>query len=99
MSNENMTALTLAYKCVTKKLGWNHSRIRREYGITYRTLRRVRSGIKGKSITDNYIMSVFLTIINDAFRKDLRNNGGENSSYFNNVFREILLADYDISQV
>lgn len=96
MGNEKCKALTLAYNCVTK-LGWNHSRISREFGITLPTLRRVRSGHSGKSITDDYCMKVFLTIINDAFHKDLTNEGGKKTVNFNNVFREILLANYDIS--
>lgn len=86
-----MKALTLAYKCVTE-LGWSHSRLMREYGITLPTLRRVREGRRGKDVTDEYCMKVFVTILHQAFQDNLTGEGGSRSQFFNNDFREILLA-------
>lgn len=94
MNNENRNALTLAYKCVTR-LGWNHSRLSHEYGITLPTLRRIREGRKGKRLTDEYCLKVFLTIMNDKLHVKL-NNGSEDASRLNNEFRHILLALFDI---
>lgn len=91
-------ALALAYKHATE-LGWTHSRLCREYGITLPTLRRIRDGLKGKEMTDEYCMKVFLGIIYQAFHLDLEHEGGTRSAYFNNVFREILLAQYQVGQV
>lgn len=91
-------ALTLAYESVIE-LGWSHSKLCVEYGITLPTLRRIREGREGRIITDEYCLKCFLSIINEAFYADLKNNGGEQSSFFNRMFREILLAKFQIGEV
>lgn len=95
MNNENLNALTLAYKCVMR-LGWSHSRLIRKYGITFPTLRRIREGRSGKRITDEYCMKVFLTIMNDSLHDKLSNQGAEDTSWLNNAFRRILLAWFEV---
>lgn len=84
-------ALTLAYNSVIS-LGWTPSRLNKEYSLTLPTLRRIRKGRKGKDLTDEYCMKVFLEIINLEFHLDLENDGGRKSGDFNKAFREILLA-------
>lgn len=91
-------ALTLAYNCVIS-LGWNHSRLCREYSLTLPTLRRIRNGRKGKDLTDEYCMKVFLEIINQEFHNDLKNHGGRKVGDFNRAFREILLAQFRMDKV
>lgn len=91
-------ALTLAYNCVCN-LGWNHSRISKEYNISLPTLRRIRNGEKGKPATDEYCMRVFIRIIINEFHDDLENHGSSNSSFFNNAFREILFALFCTNEV
>lgn len=97
MSKENK-ALTLAYNCVCS-LGWNHSRISKEYHIPLPTLRRIRKGEKGKTATDEYCLKVFILIINKEFRYDLENKCSNNSAFFNTAFREILFSLIRIDEV
>lgn len=91
-------ALTLAYVSVIE-LGWNHSKLCEEYGITLPTLRRIRDGRIGRITTDEYCLQCFLSIIKEAFYADLENTGGEHSNFFNRMFREILLAQFQIGEV
>lgn len=93
-----MKALTLAYNCVISS-GWNHSKLSKEYSLTLPTLRRIRDGRKGKDLTDEYCMKVFLEIINQEFHDDIKNHGGKRSGDFNKAFREILLALFRVDEV
>lgn len=91
-------ALTLAYKSVIS-LEWKHTTISEVYGISLPTLRRIRKGQKGKDLTDEYCMKVFLEILNKGFCDDLKNHGGIMSPFYSKVFREILLAQFHIGEV
>lgn len=91
-------ALTLAYNCVIS-LGWNHSKLSREYSLTLPTLRRIRNGRKGKDLTDEYCMKVFLEIIDQEFHYNLDKHGGSKSGDFSKAFRTILLAQFQVGEV
>lgn len=91
-------ALTLAYNFVIS-LGWKHSKLNREYSLTLPTLRRIRNGQKGKDLTDEYCMKVFLEIIEQEYHNNLEKHGGSKSGDFNNTFHKILLAQFQVGEV
>lgn len=94
MSQKAKSALTLAYNSVIS-LGWTHAKLRETYGITLPTLRRIRSGVKGKVSTDGYYLKVFVSILNEEYDRRVA-NGGDGRYELNMAFREILLAQLDI---
>lgn len=89
MSKVNNKALMLAYNNV-KELGWTHKRLCQEYGLSMHLLRRISEGRAGKLSADEDCMKCLLRIIRSEFYDDLRNHGGSQSHYFNNLFRDIL---------
>ena len=91
MSKEKNEALTLAYKNV-KDLGWTHKSLCQEYGLSMHLLRRISEGHVGKRSADEDCMKCLLRIIRSEFYDDLRNHGGSQSQYFNNLCRDILFA-------
>ena len=96
MSRKANSALTLAYNCVIK-LGWNHSMLRDKYRISFPTLRRIKNGVRGKVRTDEYCMKVFVFIMFKEYNRMLE-NGGDGCAQLNRVFRDVLLAEHDISK-
>lgn len=94
MSQKAKSALTLAYNSVIS-LGWTHAKLRETYKITLPTLRRIRSGVKGKVSTDGYCLKVFVSILNEEYDRRVA-NGGDGRNELNMAFREILLAQLDI---
>lgn len=91
MSKEKNKALTLAYKNV-KDLGWTHKSLCQEYGLSMHLLRRISEGHVGQRSADDYCMNCLLRVLRAEFYDDLRNHGGRQSHYFNNLFRDILFA-------
>lgn len=98
MNIEDRRAVTLAYKCVIE-LGWTHSRLEREYGLTLPTLRNVRDGKRMKKENEKYYTKVFIRIINEAFHENNIHNGGADSAKYYKMMSEILLATYGIYEV
>lgn len=88
-------ALALAYTCVMK-LGWSHKQLMNKYGISMSTLRRLKANERGKTATDDYCLSTFVGILNEAYLTDLSEHGGEKSSWFNRAFHDILMAKMGI---
>lgn len=85
-------ALEIAYKFVVKELKWSHSRLVENYYLNLPTLRRVRDGLPMKRVTIDYVLSVFVSIIEEAYEADWKSTGGENSNRFLRAFRDIALA-------
>lgn len=91
MSKAEEKALTLAYENVVR-MGWTHTRLSEEYGISMPTLRRVRNGQEMKNCTREYCMKVFVGILHDAFHHDLQETGGKHSHVYNSIFRDVLFS-------
>lgn len=91
MSKAEDKALALAYENVVR-MGWTHTRLSEEYGMSMPTLRRIRDGRDIKGCTREYCLKVFVSIIHDAFHRDLEETGGAGSHVFNRMYREVLEA-------
>lgn len=89
-------ALEIAYKFVVKELKWSHSRLVENYYLNLPTLRRVRDGLPMKRVTVDYVLSVFVSIIEEAFEADRKSTGADNSNKFFAAFRNIALAQNDV---
>lgn len=96
ISSPQRNALEVAYKFVTNELKWSHSRLVGNYYLNLPTLRRVRDGLPMKGATVEYVLSIFVGIIDEAYKADLETTGGENSHKLLRAFRDIALAQNSV---
>jgi len=89
-------ALTLAYECVRRTM--TNQQMILEFGLNRRTIYRIRDGQEVQPVTRLFCMRVFLMKINAAYLIDLH-SGGTNSAYYHRLFHDMLMAEYDITDV
>ena len=89
-------ALTVAYNAVMA-LGFTHQRLVDEkHGVNYNTLRRIRDGKPGKLVTDRYFLQLFVSILEENYKKCRENADTQGKNAILRTMRKILVFELEI---
>ena len=89
-------ALTTAYHAVMA-LGIGHQCMVDNYtGVNYNTLSRIRDGKPRKPVTDRFYLRLFVSILNDEYKKRRAKADTHGMTEILRILREILLLEQDI---
>ena len=87
-------ALQMAYGAIVA-VGYTHSQLVKEHGLTYPTLRNIREGQVSRASAPEAYLQTFIRLLNTTYAQRLA-KGGEGATEILRLMRNILLLRYGI---